>query len=95
MRSPKIKPRGSGYAHDTPYSTVRSLFTVQLWLCLRTPTSSCTYLCKLATCTNQLSQDKEEEVHVCDDDEEEEMTMRLGIEFKLSYYCWSYLCILL
>jgi len=32
----------------------------------------CTYLCKLATCTNQISEDEEEEVRVSDDDEEEE-----------------------
>ena len=32
----------------------------------------CTYLCKLATCANQISEDEEEEVHASDDDEEEE-----------------------
>jgi len=32
----------------------------------------CTYLCKLATCTNQISEDEDEEVHVSDADEEEE-----------------------
>jgi len=32
----------------------------------------CTYLCKLATCTNQISENEDEEVHVSDAEEEEE-----------------------
>jgi len=43
---------------------------------------NCTYLCKLATCTNQIPKDEEEEVRVSDNDEGEEEDYSM-IEFKL------------